>query len=412
MGKKFDLRQLNILHEQMKTIADKSASKIKLVKFYWCTVTQVYSDIIVDVKWNQGSQSVVFSKMVNKSGVILDIGDLVLLVAPMGDLSDMFIISNQNNNVKTSANSLVGVYTIGGANNTSGLIRILDEDPDNPAMEIFGHSIDFYDFLQTKQQVGSIEINRELVDGAHTGAPSLSTIAELGCAAKIGMRNLDGTFDNALVVNNKVSEGIRNLDINVPFNIYPGDTSDVGAEFTPTGTNLFGITNLEQGNLTKVNALDCIDLEVSGTKNCKQSTKNFGDRLFYSYEFGDNQLGDHGLGKINNGECVIAIAPIIKESINLESNYIVKFFPDESCEYKITKTPNYFIITCNKDIEFGWELMGDRIGFEHKKLEYAKNVSSVLNTSNTINPLLDSLNNNNIALLNKSLFKELDSQTE
>ena len=406
-----NFKQQNQFLEVFKKIAKQATDNVPTPKHYYCKVIQVYNDVYADCVLETGSVSTTFSHMVNKSGVILNIGDLVLLTAPMGDLSDMYIDKNQSTDVHTNAEKITGILKIGGKNNSSGLIQILNGSSDVPSMELSGYSIDFYDFLQTGLKIGAIVTDRDIdLTGNKTGSPSLSAIIERGCSFKVTMKNADGlTCIDALVVNNNAKDNVRNFNINLPTNFYPGDTSDVGLEITPEGTRLFGDTDFELGNATRVNSLDCVNLEVSGTKNCKQSTKNFGDRLFCSYEFGDNFLGDVGYGVINNGECVIAINSIIAESINLDEDYIVKFYPDESCNYKITKTPTYFVINSDKNIGFGWEIMGRRRGFENQRLEYAKNITSVINKSNTRNILLDSLNNDDTDLLNKSLFKELDN---
>jgi len=401
-----NFKEQNQLINEIKTWISQGISSVGIAKHYYCTVTKVYSgDAYADVTLTYGSQKTVFRKMVNKSGVVLSIGDLVLLTAPFGDLSDMYIDKNQNPTVLLNMEHAIGTLTIGGESNAEGLIQILQASSNIPAMEIGGFAISLYDFLQTGLEIGSIITDRDIVSGKKTGSPSMSLIAEQGCSVKLGLRNLDGTtYDDGLVVNNNATDNVRNVNINLPTNIYPEGLTGTGFEATETGNNLYGLSRFMMGDITDVTSLSCINLEVSGTKNCKQTTKNFGDRLFYSYELGDSWLGDIGYGIINEGECVIAIDSIISECIGLNSDYIVKFYPDESCNFKITKTPNYFVITSDKDIKFGWELMGKRRGFEHQKLEYAGNLNSNLTQPEQRNVLLNDLGNENTDLLNKSLF--------
>lgn len=374
---------------------------VKPSRSFYCTVIQVEGNTYADVDWMQGAQTITLHHIVNKTGVIVNVGDKVLLTAPMGDLSDLYIDRNQNNAVQTDASTIVGILKIGGVNNSSGEIQIMDGNAVNPALDISGHSIDFYDSKQTAMSVGSIATDR-------TGDIAyLDILSELGCAFKVQLRNNDDskTLYDAIVVNNQLSEGVRNIDMNIPINISPGGIN-VTAEFTPDEIRLFGLINFEGGSASNIGDLSCVNLSVSGTKNCKQTTKNFGDRLFYANESADNQLGDHGFGNILNGECLISIDPIILESVNTDMNYTVSCDFDEDCHYKLIKTPNYFTITADKNISFSWNMHGFRRGFENERLEYADNLKNDLIQPNERNILLEDIKNDTSDLLNNKLFKE------
>jgi len=402
-----NFKQQNQFMEEIKKWIKQAIDNQDTAKHYYGTITKVYNDAYADVLINYGKSTSVLTHLSNKSGVVLQINDVVLLTAPFGDISDIYIDKNSNKNVLVNMEHAVGILTLGGNANTSGLLRIMDNSEDRVAMEIGGYSIDFYDFLQTGLQIGTVATDRNIdINGNKTGSPTLSMIAEQGCSAILGLRDIgSSTFIQGLEINNNAHGSVQNCNINLPLNIYPTGISSVGLEVTPTGTNIYGNSNFENGNVTAIGTLDCTNLSVTGTKNCIQSTKNFGDRLFYSYELGDSLLGDIGYGKINNGECVIAINPIIKESLNVDNSYIVKFYPDENCDYNITKESNYFVITASKNIEFGWELMGRRRGYENDRLEYANGIKNSLLQPNERNILLDNLGNENTDLLNKSLFQ-------
>jgi len=400
-----NFKNQNKLVDLFKKIAKQSNQDSKIAKHYYCTVTKIYNDVYADVELSQGSATTTFSHMVNKSGVILSIGDLVLLTAPMGDLSDMYIDKNQNTNVQTSANNIVGTLIIGGTNNSNGLIQIMESGYDNPAMEISGYSIDFYDFQQSGSEIGSIVTDIDVdSSGNRTGTPSLSIIAEQVCSTKLGLRNLDGTTFDGLIVNNNATNACRNIDINLPLNIYPSGVSGSGLQVTTLGTDIFGYTHHEGGDVTGIGSLECVNLAVTGTKNCVQDTKNFGKRLFYSMEYGDNQIGEHGFGNIINGECVVSIDSIVLESINTDMAYTVRYDFDEDCTHKLTKNPLYFVLTANKDIGFSWSIMGFRRGFEGENLEYADNLKNDLIQSNERNVLIDDLCSENADLLSNSLL--------
>lgn len=69
------------------------------------------------------------------------------------------------------------------------------------------------------------------------------------------------------------------------------------------------------------------------------------------------------------------------------NDYIVKFYPLESCDYKIEKQFNYFLVTADKDVNFDYEVMGRRKGFETDRLELANDIKSNLVQPNERNPL-------------------------
>ncbi|HEY8804253.1 MAG TPA: hypothetical protein VIM42_03945 [Clostridium sp.] len=403
----FSLKNHNQLLDLIKKVATQTTNNIGIAKHYYCTVTKVYSDLYADCFLQQGSASTTFSHMVNKSGVILNINDLVLLTAPMGDLSDMYIDKNQNTNISINASNVVGTLTVGGDNNTGGIIEIISGDGTTVAMDIEGYAITLYDYLQSGLEIGSIITDRDIISGNPTGAPSLAMIAEQGCSIKFGLRNVgtDGTYYDAVVINNNAYNSCQNIDFNLPTNFYPGGVSGTGLEITPTSTNVFGNTHHEGYDSTGIGTLGCVNLQISGTKSCVQDTNNFGKRLFYAMEYGDNQLGEHGFGNIINGECVVSIDPIVLDSINTDMEYTVRYDFDEDCVHKLTKTPLYFILTANKDIGFSWSIMGFRKGFENENLEYADNIQNDLMQPNERNVLINDLTNQSLDLSSDSLLE-------
>lgn len=116
-----------------------------------------------------------------------------------------------------------------------------------------------------------------------------------------------------------------------------------------------------------------VDLEVTGSKHCMQYTKNYGKRLINAYETADYYFGDIGSGKIENGECLIAIEPIFQECVNTDIEYHVFTQVYNGSISKIERYPNYFIVHGEEDTMFSWELKAKRKGFEANRLEVSKN---------------------------------------
>ena len=118
------------------------------------------------------------------------------------------------------------------------------------------------------------------------------------------------------------------------------------------------------------------DFTVNGNKNCVQTTKNYGDRLFYSIEDCESYLTDRSMelftvGETESGtyERVILLDNIFKESVNLDIDYTVEIIKQGWGDYRIKEqTKDYFIVeTDRKDFTFKYIITGKRKGFEDER---------------------------------------------
>ena len=116
---------------------------------------------------------------------------------------------------------------------------------------------------------------------------------------------------------------------------------------------------------------------VSGTKNCIQSTKHYGDVLFYSTEDTESYLTETCTEVMTveataegTFERVILIEPVVKECINTEIDYIVDIHKVGWGDYRIKEqTRDYFILESDRaDFTFKYTIKGKRIGFEDDRL--------------------------------------------
>ena len=139
------------------------------------------------------------------------------------------------------------------------------------------------------------------------------------------------------------------------------------------------------------------DFTVSGTKNCIQSTENYGERLFYSVEDCENYLTDRSMEvftvekieKIKSStnifkrlfkvsepqeysyERVILLDSIFKEAVRTDSDYTVEILKQGWGDYRIKEqTKDYFIVEADReDFTFKYIVTAKRRGFEDKRLE-------------------------------------------
>jgi hypothetical protein len=386
-------------------------------------VLNVYTNsTFADVRIYSGSNPTILTKISNKSNVILSIGDVCQITEPHGDLTSCYIDKNYNNEITIAAEHILGVLTIGGSKDSNGELIMKDSTVDSIALRFYNHSIDFYDWLQTGLRVGSMSVMRELdANGNGNGTPCVNLVAEQGGYLVFGMRNDDDiTSQESFIINNKGRNNTRDITCGVPFNVISNLNVKIDGSHamyiqptTDGGNQIYGNLNCEGYDVNSIGTLTTQNLQVNGTKNCVQSTKTFGKRLFTSSESADSNLFDWGFGKTNNCECVIAIDPIVIESINTEMGYLIEIHPYKNYYYEIVEqTPRYFVVHADKDFEFGFKILGKRIGHETERLEFADNISNVLNQPNEVNMLLDGLHDESDDFLNKSLFKQLDDDNE
>lgn len=118
------------------------------------------------------------------------------------------------------------------------------------------------------------------------------------------------------------------------------------------------------------------DFTVNGNKNCVQTTKNYGERLFYSIEDCESYLTDRSMELFTVEETiegtferVILLDNIFKESVNIDIEYTVEIIKQGWGDYRIKEqTKDYFIVESDrKDFTFKYVITGKRVGFEHER---------------------------------------------
>lgn len=111
-------------------------------------------------------------------------------------------------------------------------------------------------------------------------------------------------------------------------------------------------------------------LTVSGSKNCLQKTKNYGERLINAYETAEYYFGDLGFGEINEaGECLVYIEDIFLECVNTNAQYHVFTQIYNGSIKTIERYKTYFIVKGEPGTSFSWELKAKRIGYENNRLD-------------------------------------------
>ena len=143
------------------------------------------------------------------------------------------------------------------------------------------------------------------------------------------------------------------------FKIY-GSTNDSVVEFWAAEGTAYAYVDWDfRGNLN-----------VWGTKNRKLYTKDYSDRVLYSYETASPMFGDVGEGEIGeDGKCFVWIETIFSETINTDCAYQVflQKYGGGDC-YVSERTKTHFVVCGTPGLKFGWEMKAHQIGYESARL--------------------------------------------
>ena len=139
------------------------------------------------------------------------------------------------------------------------------------------------------------------------------------------------------------------------------------------------------GNIACRGTLSGSNLSISGSKNCVQETKNYGKRLVNAYETADYLFGDVGESKIEDGECIVYLDDIFKETISTDYEYQVFITKYGKGDIWVSeRNVDYFVVQAENDISFGWEIKAKRKGYENYRLEEYVEENEYAQENNTI----------------------------
>lgn len=107
---------------------------------------------------------------------------------------------------------------------------------------------------------------------------------------------------------------------------------------------------------------------VLGSKNCVVKTSQ-GLIAISAYETAEYYFGDIGRGEVVDGQCVVEIESLFKETVNTNIDYEVFVTPyGKGLIYVDEMNPDYFVVK-GDDIPFAYEIKAKRIGYEDVRLD-------------------------------------------
>lgn len=104
---------------------------------------------------------------------------------------------------------------------------------------------------------------------------------------------------------------------------------------------------------------------VSGTKNCRIHTEQYGDLDYSAYETADIYLGDIGESEVIDGECIIQLDEKLLACVNTDLPYqvfLTKYGPGDI--WVEQRNADNFIVK-GDNIRFGWEVKAKRKQYEN-----------------------------------------------
>lgn len=144
-------------------------------------------------------------------------------------------------------------------------------------------------------------------------------------------------------------------------------TDDVMAFRSGAGMTFSNVSgNITFNSAVKVNA----NFQVTGTKNRLAETKDFGERLFYSYETPSPYFGDIGEGTIaEDGKCIVWLDDVFAQAVCTASYQVfLQAYGNGKC-YVSERNESYFVVCGDPGLKFGFEVKAKQKGFETHRLD-------------------------------------------
>lgn len=111
-------------------------------------------------------------------------------------------------------------------------------------------------------------------------------------------------------------------------------------------------------------------ISTSGTKSRIAEADEFGQRYLYCYETPSPMFGDVGEGVIDEtGVCYVFLDPVFAETITTNQYQVfLQRYGQGDC-YVSERKPDYFVVSGEPGLSFGWELKAKQKDFDQLRLE-------------------------------------------
>ncbi len=112
------------------------------------------------------------------------------------------------------------------------------------------------------------------------------------------------------------------------------------------------------------------DFSVTGTKNRRVATGDYGERLLYSYETPSPMFGDVGEGVIGeDGRCYVWLDPVFSQTVATEQYQVfLQKYGSGDC-WVAERRAACFVVEGTPGLPFGWELKARQRDFDQRRLD-------------------------------------------
>lgn len=244
-----------------------------------------------------------------------------------------------------------GTLTLGGLNNQSGVLQMLDANGDLAGWWNNG-------YFQAQYEDGYIQVGTPgFIITAFDTHLTASGIYSTG-SGRVGGLNMTYSVGSDYRVAS-IAPGYLDVFFGTVSGSQIIDSTEI--RFTQDSGNwAFFIPNTVcRGNFT-----------VNGTKSRAAEADDFGVRTLYCYETPSPLFGDIGEGVIDEtGYCYVFLDPVFAETISVTQYQVfLQRYGQGDC-YIAERKPDYFVVCGEPGLAFGWELKAKQKDFDQLRLE-------------------------------------------
>ena len=261
-----------------------------------------------------------------------------------------------------------GTLTVGGVNNTNGIINVLDSS----GVSFGGWNNSGISIKQryANSEIGELDLNYSGL--AIDADNSYFHVGRAGSDSTYG--TFSGTYSRISYSGSIMYSELTPLELRMADRI--DYDPDVTIEYYKLSRIKPGFLYIQENYDNHFIRFDNGtfyvkgNLTVTGTKPRLVETEDYSKRLLYAYETPTPMFGDVGDAVIGeDGACYISIDPVFAETVTLNQYQVFLQKYGEGDAYVAERHTGYFVVRGTADLEFGWEIKAKQRDYEMYRLD-------------------------------------------
>lgn len=313
----------------------------------------------------------------NQTGTFLYVNDLSSGVADPWP----FAVYKSGVVKMAKANITGGILSLGGTGDSDGIFRLLDSS-NRISVEMLSSnaSVSFYGYINNEttprykaeikdgvvrgyEQVSNQMRQRIMFNSMPYAADSGKGIIEIDTSTNTESLKLRAVQNDSFLEIYRTSQSgsLYYGSGSIPYSYY---------SYLSGGLRIYGDLTLNPGSSNLLGNITAESLVCMGTKNRAVDTKDYSDRLLYSYEMSSPMFGDIGEGVIGeDGKCYVSIDPIFAETVSLSQYQVfLQKYGEGDC-YVVERKGAYFVVRGTPCLAFAWELKAKQIDIDQRRMD-------------------------------------------